>query len=687
VTVRGQKRIPPRAVSDFVLPQEVLAIAPRRSASELLTSAPGIYVSRPGGEAVAQEVFLRGFNAEHGQDIELTLGPIPINQLSHIHGQGYADLNFIIPEVVRAMRVTEGVYDPRQGDFAVAGSVDFDLGVTERGYRLATTYGSFGTWRQLVLWAPRDEPPETFVAASLRKSDGFGTNRASLFGGAIAQYAFEGPGGFRGLLHVTGFGARANTAGVLRKDDVEAGLVDFYGVYPNPSANSQSALSSRAQLLLGFERATAAGARTGLAAWLAFTDFRFRSNFTGFTERSQVQPLFVGRGDLLEQSNRDIGLGARAFHRTERWRPAEWLSGSFELGLSLRTHFIDQAQNLIEAPQNETWDRRVDASIHASDLGLYLDTDWRLTRFFRLRGGLRADVLYYDIDDRLGNFIPSFQRQTHIVGFRRTALGFSFGPRVTAEALPLRWLDLMVSYGQGYRSPQARQLEEGENAPFATVHSAEVGLRFRPLGDDRLALTVAAYWTTLSLDVAFDPESGSLEKVGPTTRKGVMALLLARPWKWLWATASLTYVHATLDAPPPATAENPSPPYVPGQLLPYVPPLVLRAELGVHHALLRLGQAPLTGKLGLAVTHLSARPLPFSRFADPFTLTDLSASLRWRWVELGLEALNLFQQRYAMSEFTFVSNWGLREIPSHLPARHFAAGPPRTVLGTLTFHL
>jgi hypothetical protein len=92
---------------------------------------PGVYVSRPEGDAVAHEIYLRGFNAAHGQDIEFTVGGVPINQLSHLHGQGYADLNFILPEVVRSIRVTEGVYDPHQGDFAVAGSIDFDLGVEQ----------------------------------------------------------------------------------------------------------------------------------------------------------------------------------------------------------------------------------------------------------------------------------------------------------------------------------------------------------------------------------------------------------------------------------------------------------------------------------------------------------------------------------------------------------------------------
>jgi iron complex outermembrane receptor protein len=105
-------------------------------------------------------------------------------------------MNFIIPEVVRSLRVVEGVYDPRQGDFAVAGSVDFELGVHDRGYQLRSTYGSFNTFRQLLIVAPEDEADDTFGAVQFRSSDGFGENRGSLSGGAIAQYGFDLPSQF-----------------------------------------------------------------------------------------------------------------------------------------------------------------------------------------------------------------------------------------------------------------------------------------------------------------------------------------------------------------------------------------------------------------------------------------------------------------------------------------------------------
>ena len=315
---------------------------------------------------------------------------------------------------------------------------------------------------------------------------------------------------------------------------------------------------------------------------------------------------------------------------------------------------------------------------------MFADLELRLGKYVQLRGGARADVLHYDIDDRLGNFIAPYQVASHLVGYRRTATGVAAGPRASVEVTPLPWLRTFVAYGQGYRSPQARQLEEGERAPFTKVHSVEGGVRLAPRWRRPLSFTAAGYGTFLAQDLAFDPEEGRLEKIGPTRRSGMVAALQARPWPWLTVAASVTYVHAILTAPPPATVEDPNPAYVQGQLLPYVPPVVVRVDLGVDKELVQLGAHPLGLRIGAGFNYLSARPLPYGQSSAPLHLLDASASLRWSWIEVGVEAYNLLARRYAASVYSFVSDWGTAAVPSRLPARHFAAGPPLGVLGTLT---
>lgn len=674
----------PRTTASVDLDRALLEAAPHRDAADLLSSAPGVYVARGEGDGVAHSIFLRGFDAEHGQDLELRLDGVPLNLPSHLHGQGYADLGVIVPEVVLGVRVVEGVYDPRQGDFATAGSIDFRLGVPERarGVRLSASYGSFDTFRALAVFAPRGEREGSFVAASYRASSGFGAQRGGHGGSAIAQWVF-GDGRTRARVLCLFSGGRYGLAGVLRRDDVERGAVDFYGAYPFPTAAAQSsftirALASATVAVLG-DRASFAE----LGLWAGYADFRLLSNFTGFTEVSRIEPEWRGRGDLIEQRDEHVSFGLAARWRSEPWEPWPWASARLELGVSGRLDLVAQAQGLLQAPLGQTWDRRVEASIRAVDVGLYLDLDVRLTEHVRIRGGVRGDALYYDVDDALGNFIPRFRRDDYVPGYRRTAAGLALGPRVSVEILPMRELSFVIAYGEGYRSPQARQLADGESAPFARVRSADLGARLS-LGTRReLEASVTGFVTEVSSDVALDPGEGRLETIGPSTRLGLVATVAARPWTFLLGSLSATFVHATLDAPPLASAEDPDPPYRSGQLLPYVAPWVVRADLGAHGPLVHLGDWDLEGRVGVGFSFLSPRPLPFGAFAEPVALLDAQAGVRWGPLEAGVELFNLTDTRFAALEYSFASSWSPAEPPSRLPARHFSAGAPLTVLGTL----
>ncbi|HEY6880751.1 MAG TPA: TonB family protein, partial [Polyangiales bacterium] len=460
-TIKAEARTEARGNNDYRLDRKLLEAAPHTDAAELLKGAPGMVVARIEGDAVGHRLMLRGFDADHGQDIELTVDGVPVNQPSHIHGQGYADLGFVIPETVRSLRVIEGVYDPAQGDFAVAGSADFELGVEQRGARVSSSYGAFHTYRELALWAPEGQPAETFAAVSMRKTRGFGQNRAATSGSVVAQGAL-GSSKLRLILHGSAYASRADTANVLRKDDIDAGRVGFYDVYPYPTAEAQNGSALRAQLSAKLRWRADDGANGELSLFSVFNDFRLLANYTGFTQRSQVNPAWAGRGDLIEQLNQSRTVGLKARHRSARYAPVTWGAGTLELGLSARVDRIDQAQNLLQAPANTTWDRRIDADVTAADVGGYFDLDLELSEYVRLKGGVRADVLVYRIGDALQNFIPSYRQQDYLVGYRRSAAGIATGPRAVLEVTPWQPLTLSVAYGEGYRSPQALLLDEGE---------------------------------------------------------------------------------------------------------------------------------------------------------------------------------------------------------------------------------
>ncbi len=561
--------------------------------------------------------------------------------------------------------------------------MELELGVEHRGWELKSGYGAFNTFRETLVWAPPGEDRGTFGAVEYNRSDGFGENRQGQSGSALVQSVF-GSGAWRYRVLGILYAARSDLAGVVRQSDVDSGQIGFFDVYPYPTAQRQNAFAGRA-LAGGFaEYRGSAGDNASIGLWVGLDNFRLQENFTGFIQRSQTLANVAGRGDLIEQQNRTRSLGLSGRYLSPALSPAGWVRGTIELGVDGRIDEIDQAQNLLDAAvRNQTWDKRVDASILGADLGFYGDLDWRLGALLRLRLGLRGDVLNYEIDDRLGNFVPAIRpKDTFIVGFRRTALGLAFGPRASAELKALDWLSLRGAYGEGYRSPQARQLEDGEEAPYSKVRSADLGLRMA--FEDRYQLTVSGYYTQLSDDVAFDAEEGRLERIGGTRRLGAVVHAQLRPTDWLIGALSVTYVHAQLLDPPPPTAEEPEPPFQSGQSLPFVPPIVVRLDLGARSTLVhRLGPWDLTGHLGLGYSFLSPRPLPFGTFADPVSLLDASGGIGFGPFALDFEVFNILDTRYAASEFTFASSWDPEGIRTRTPAIHLAAGSPRAWLLTL----
>jgi TonB family protein len=676
-----------RGAADFTIDRKVLDVAPAFSANDLLARAPGLYVANGPGDANAGFLYLRGFDSEHGQDIELKLGDVPLNQPSNIHGQGFAYLGFIIPEAVRELRVVEGVYDPAQGDFAVAGSAEFDMGVEERGIYARSEFGSFRTFRQVGIFAPKGKEADTFGAFQFRRSDGFGQNRSGLDFSAMFQVGF-GKQDWRFRVHGSFWGARYDSAGVLRLDDIESGEVGFYDVYPFATARAQNTFNAGGIIGVRGEHVGKNRKNTSFDIYLQFLDFRIQQNFTGFLERSQVAPNFFGRGDLIEQRDRRIAVGGNARHRTARFTPAEWAQGTIEMGVSARFDFINpQQQNLVAATLNQTWDERVDANIVQGDIGIWVDLDWDFTKHLNLKGGVRVDALFFDIEDRLQNRIPPFRPENFIEGFRRSAAGVVAGPRLALTGKPTDWFDIIGSYGEGFRSPQALTLTDGEIAPFSKVRSVDVGVRFRLFPEEQLKLTLTGYRTWLNNDVFFEAPEATLENIGPTSRTGFVFYAVANPLPWLVGALSVTYVRAILEGPPPRSVENPTPQFDQGDLLPFIPPWVIRLDIGATDDLVDLGKHPLRGHLGIGYTYLAARPLPFSQFADPFSVLDLSSRLSWWFLELGFQVLNLLDKQYAANEFAFVSDWDPSEVPSRIPARHTIAGRPRTFFFTIGIRL
>ncbi|HEV8549180.1 MAG TPA: TonB-dependent receptor, partial [Polyangiaceae bacterium] len=501
VVVEGRAPPPPHGASDFETPVGELARVPRKNASELLKLAPGVFLTNEGGAGHAERIYLRGFDAREGQDIEVTVDGVPVNESGNLHGNGFADLHFIIPELVLSLRVLEGPFDPRQGNYAVAGSAGYEMGLQQRGLTGKVTLGSYGTQRALVLWGPPGEDTHTYGGAEIAQTDGYGQNRDARHGGAMAQY--EGRIGARTTFRVSGtaYADTYHSAGLLREDTVASGRKSFY----DTEDPGQGGDGTRFQVATDIE--SKAGNFVLYQQLFAIRrGMRLRENFTGFLldEQTAVQEPHTQRGDLFDMHVAESTLGGRGWARTH---------GSFlgheqelEIGYFARADSVTATQQRIEAATGLPYKTETSLDSDLADIGLYADVALRPLGWLTLRGGARSDLFVYDVHDLCAVHDVSLPSPDHAPGDascldqqrggahrepdqRSSTASTKLMPRATLQFGPFSHFTLALAWGEGVRSIDPSYITQDVATPFASIVAEEAGVTYARTFD---ALSVVA---------------------------------------------------------------------------------------------------------------------------------------------------------------------------------------------------
>ncbi|MDP3158172.1 MAG: TonB-dependent receptor plug domain-containing protein [Archangium sp.] len=687
-TVLGRGIPKSRGASDFVIEVGALQAVPRKSAADFLKLAPGILLTNEGGEGHPDRIFLRGFDAREGQDLELSVDGVPINDSGNLHGNGYADVGFIIPELVENLRVLEGPLDPRQGNYAVAGSADYQLGLSERGLLMKASYGSFETMRILGLWGPPGESSRTFGGVQLFRTSGFGQNREAQNAKLMGQYEgrLSDTTSFR--VGAFGYAATFRSAGVLRADDVSRGTVGFFDSYD--ARQGGDALRAQVHLDLHGHGGAFSHDQT---VFLLYRSTRILENFTGFLADAQLaqQNPHAQRGDLLDRDTTTFTVGARG---AARWRTKIFeRTQELEVGYFGRFDVARGLQTRQLAGSNTPYARDYDLDSKLSDLGAYADLNLSFTRWLTLRGGLRGELLTYDVLDLCaqkevrrpstknppGDESCLSQRDLGLYRDpteRNSASGGALMPRATLLVGPFAGVTFSAAAGTGIRSIDPQFITENLKTPFASIFSWEGGATWAQRWETLDAnVRAVVFGTRVDKDLVFNAQEGRGVIGGSTSRLG--GLLAARVRGSFYdLSGNVTYVQSKFDDT--------------NLLVPYVPDFVGRLDASAFHAIPKLEPvgSPVKGRVGLGVTYVGRRALPLGQRSDVIFVVDASAELAWKALSLGVSATNLLDNRYKQVELNYASDFHTGgSLPSLVPALHFAAGAPRAVMVTLGVHL
>ena len=680
VDVIGLSTPQSRGASDFVIQIGELSRVPRKNAAELLTLAPGILLSNEGGDGHAEQVFLRGFDAREGQDLEFTVGGVPINESGNLHGNGYADTHFIIPELVSSVRVLEGPFDPRQGNYAVAGSADYELGLAQRGLTMKYTFGSFNSHRLLALWGPRDESTRTFGGVELYKSDGFGQNRDSKRASAMGQYEGKLGGGGSFRLTGTAYVDSYHSAGVIREDDFQAHRKGFYDTYDFGQGGDDSRYSIAADV----------ESRSGdtifkQQVFVIYRGMRLRENFTGFLldVQTPLQSPHAQRGDLLDLDMTEETLGARGSARLRG--EALGQKQELELGYVARGDHVNGTKTRLQANTSGNPPYKIDDDLESKigDIGLYADANLRPLSWLTLRGGLRGDLFAFDVLNKCAVQSVAHPSKTNPPGDasclsqqdlgkyreptqRASTASLALLPRASVLVGPFQGFTFNVSAGRGVRSVDPSYIAQDVATPFASVVAYEGGAAYaRGFGSVSFVARSVLFQTHVDKDLIFSETQGRNVLGGGSTRTGWVGSARVAG-EHFDVNANATLVKSVLDDT--------------GLLVPYVPDVVVRADGALFGALpWKIRDEAFRGAIGAGFTFVGHRPLPYGQRSDPIATLDASASLGWSHYEVAIAGSNLVGQQYRLGEYNFASDFHAQGAPTLVPVRHFTAGAPRAL--------
>jgi len=648
-TVRARRDA--SSVTDSRMNSDLVRAAPRKTATDLLRLVPGLVVSQHGGEGKAHQFLVRGFDAVHGQDVELVVGGLRLNEVSHVHAIGYADANVVVPELVRSMTFRDGASRADQGDFAVAGTLVVELGLDRPGATALLETGNFGWFRSLVAYRPEHGDARDVVAATLTRGDGFGPRRAFARASALAQRGWTS-GDFDGRVLAGAYGTSFESAGVLRESDVVSGARGFFDVIDR----NQSGRASRAFAVFD---GTWSGSseRTSLRASAQHTSFLARQNFTGFL-RDPVH------GDGIEQAQTTLQLRAELTHARSldlAGKPLLW-----KAAIGARADELDQETAPLDAT---TGDKR---PIDERPDGLRNWNVGQLDAFAWTEGTWRAEPLEIRLGARLDTIGVRARTTDSDTPRTITALGPHLGLKagLAFHASP-DWT-LSLDYGDAFRSPFAPTLVDGQLTPFTRAHTLDLGARF---DGTRETFALSGFAALVDDDLFFDHLAARTTYVGPTARAGTSIRASLQPLDALLVSGHATLAHAVQLRD--------------GFLLPGFAPTTARVDLAWTPVFALTvgtpGSITLPFHAGLGLTAVGPRPLRDGTSGPGYVLADARLAARWTHYVLALDVTNLLDARWFDGTFSFPSHLDRTQPASALAARHFSAGAPRQVFVSISF--
>ncbi|MCX6074490.1 MAG: TonB-dependent receptor [Campylobacterales bacterium] len=601
------------AATEGTLTAQQLANRPILRPAEVLESVPGLIVTQHSGDGKANQYFLRGFSLDHGTDFYTTVEGMPNNLTTHAHGQGYNDLNYLIPELISSVTYKKGPYYATEGDFSSTGSAHIRYANTLPEAIASVTAGSFGQKRVLNANSFDVNGGKLLYALEYFHNDGpwekpEGYQRLN---GVVSYAKEEGRDSYK--ITAMGYKGAWDATNHVPLRAIEGGIIGTYG-----SLDASDGGNTHRYSLSGEYTHRDHDGTTSANAYVIDYGLDLFSNFTYYLDH----PI---QGDQFEQKDGRTLLGANIGRVSVGTLLG--VNSVQSYGFQLRNDAI-RGVGLYNTQNRIRFNTITSDRVNVTDAALYYQNELTLSEKVRMIAGIRGNMVRFDVT----NDVNTADSAVKVASIASPKLSFIFGPWADTE--------LFVNGGYGFHSNDARGVTHAIDpaTPLVRTKGGEIGVRTRAI--NQLQTSLALWMMDSDSELVFAGDTGGTEPTGPTRRSGI-------EWASYWTPTPLFILDADVAV---SRARYKDSSLAGGSYVPEAIEKTVSIGVGVKEYDDYFG--------GLRVRYFGSRPLieDNSVRSKPSTLVNLKIGRHLsKNLDLSVDVYNLFDRKTYDIEYYYES--------------------------------
>ncbi|WP_298553768.1 TonB-dependent receptor plug domain-containing protein [uncultured Algibacter sp.] len=633
-----------------------LKTSPVKSSQEVLRKIPGLIIGQHAGGGKAEQIFLRGFDIDHGTDIAIDVDGMPVNMVSHAHGQGYADMHFIIPETIDNIDFGKGSYYADKGNFNTAGYVDIQTKKTIDKNLISVEAGQFNTVRAISMLKIWDgENSNAYVASEMNLTDGVfdspqNFNRLNIMG----RYNYNNYKDQEFNLSLSHFQSKWDASGQIPVRAVESGQIGRFGAIDDTEGGNTSRTNIWMNHIQHFDEHTSLKS----SAYVTQYDFELFSNFTFFLDDP------VNADQIRQYEDRTI-IGAKSVYEKSFHLDDHDKQLKFRAGVGFRYDDVNENQLSRTKNRQELLERLAYGNVDELNAFSFSDLTYKVNKW-TFNPGLRLDYFTFDYENLLTETYDSRSENQVLLSPKMNFI-YAASPKT----------QLFLKTGLGYHSNDTRfvvatreeiqaqnpdiTIRDIERLP--TALSMDLGTIWKPTS--KLVINAALWALFLEQEFVYVGDAAVVEPSGKTRRLGVDFGLRYEIADWLYFNTDINYTVAR------STEESDGQDYIP-----LAPDLTSAGGLNFKDLNNFSG--------GLSYRYIKDRPAneDNSIVAEGYFVTDLNLNYTHKNWTFGLIVENLLDTEWNETQFATESR--LIDEPESAEEIHFTPGTPFFLRGKVS---